>query len=72
MSPRFSFTVSPTFSRLLVGAALVLGAFAAQTQAIQDKMKEKSKPVIEKYTKVFGEPLVNELYAALDKARAQK
>jgi tripartite ATP-independent transporter DctP family solute receptor len=36
------------------------------------KMKEKAKPVVEKHTKLIGEPLVKELYAAVDKARAQK
>jgi tripartite ATP-independent transporter DctP family solute receptor len=34
------------------------------------KMKEKAQPVVDKYTKQIGEPLVNELYAAVDKARA--
>jgi tripartite ATP-independent transporter DctP family solute receptor len=36
------------------------------------KMREKSKPVVEKYTQLLGEPLVKELYAEVDKARAQK
>ncbi len=36
------------------------------------KMKEKAKPVVEKHTKLIGEPLVKELYAAVEKARAQK
>lgn len=36
------------------------------------KMREKSKPVVEKHTRLIGEPLVKELYAAVDKARAQK
>jgi TRAP-type transport system periplasmic protein len=36
------------------------------------KMKEKAKPVVEKHTKLLGEPLVKELYAAVDKARAAK
>ena len=34
------------------------------------KMKEKAKPVVEKYTRIVGEPLVREMYAAVDKARA--
>ncbi len=34
------------------------------------KIKEKAQPVVDKYTKQIGEPLVNELYAAVDKARA--
>ena len=34
------------------------------------KMKEKAKPVVEKYTKIVGEPLVKEMLAAVDKARA--
>jgi tripartite ATP-independent transporter DctP family solute receptor len=36
------------------------------------KLQEKSKPVIEKYKKVFGETLVNELYAEIAKARSGK
>jgi TRAP-type transport system periplasmic protein len=36
------------------------------------KMKEKAKPVVEKHTKLIGEPLVKELYAAVEKAHAQK
>jgi tripartite ATP-independent transporter DctP family solute receptor len=36
------------------------------------KLQEKSKPVIEKYTKQFGEPLVKELYAEIAKARGGK
>jgi hypothetical protein len=35
-------------------------------------MKEKSKPVIEKFTKVCGEPLVKEMYAEIDKASRGK
>ena len=34
------------------------------------KIKEKAQPVVDKYTRQIGEPLVNELYAAVDKARA--
>jgi tripartite ATP-independent transporter DctP family solute receptor len=36
------------------------------------KMKEKAKPVVAKHTQLIGEPLVKELYAAVDKARAGK
>jgi TRAP-type transport system periplasmic protein len=36
------------------------------------KMKERAKPVVEKYTKLYGEPLVKELYAEVAKARAAK
>jgi len=36
------------------------------------KMQEKSKPVVEKYTKVFGEPFVKEMYAEIAKARGSK
>jgi TRAP-type transport system periplasmic protein len=36
------------------------------------KMKEKAKPVVEKHTKLIGEPLVKELYAAVEKAHTQK
>ena len=36
------------------------------------KLQEKSKPVIDKYTKQFGEPLVKELYAEIAKARGSK
>ncbi len=36
------------------------------------KMKEKAKPVVAKYTQIIGEPLVNELHAAVDKAHAGK
>jgi len=35
-------------------------------------MKDKEKPVVETYTKLLGEPTVKEVYAAVDKARAQK
>ena len=35
------------------------------------KLRERSKPVIEKYTKELG-PIVQEMYAAVDKARATK
>lgn len=36
------------------------------------KMKEKAKPVIEKFTKVYGEPLVKEMYAEIEKANKGK
>lgn len=36
------------------------------------RMREKTKPVVDKYTKEVGEPLVNELYAEIDKVRKQK
>ncbi len=36
------------------------------------KMKEKARPVVEKYTRIIGEPLVKELFAEIDKARAAK
>ena len=36
------------------------------------RMREKTKPVADKYTKEVGEPLVNELYAEIDKVRKQK
>ena len=36
------------------------------------KMQEKAKPVIEKYTKTFGEPFIKELYAEIAKARGAK
>ena len=36
------------------------------------KMQEKSKPVIEKYTKTFGEPFVKEMYAEIAKVRGGK
>jgi tripartite ATP-independent transporter DctP family solute receptor len=32
------------------------------------KMKEKSKPIIEKYSKVYGEQTAKEMYAEIDKA----
>lgn len=35
------------------------------------KMRERAKPVIEKYTKELG-PVVQEMYAAVDKVRAAK
>ncbi|PXW98699.1 tripartite ATP-independent transporter DctP family solute receptor [Sphaerotilus hippei] len=35
------------------------------------KLRERSKPVLEKYTKELG-PIVQEMYAAVDKARAAK
>jgi tripartite ATP-independent transporter DctP family solute receptor len=35
------------------------------------KLRERAKPVIEKYTKELG-PIVQEMYAAVDKARAAK
>jgi tripartite ATP-independent transporter DctP family solute receptor len=36
------------------------------------RMREKVKPVIDKYTKEVGEPLVKELYAEIDKVRKAK
>jgi tripartite ATP-independent transporter DctP family solute receptor len=36
------------------------------------KMREKTKPVIDKYTKEVGEPLVKEVYAEIEKARGGK
>jgi TRAP-type transport system periplasmic protein len=36
------------------------------------KMKEKAKPVIDKFTRVFGEPLVQEMYAQIEKASKAK
>ena len=41
-------------------------------EAERTKMKERTKGVVEKYTKIVGEPLVKEMYAELDKARAKK
>jgi TRAP-type C4-dicarboxylate transport system substrate-binding protein len=35
------------------------------------KLRERSKPVIEKYTTELG-PIVSEMYAAVDKARKAK
>jgi TRAP-type transport system periplasmic protein len=37
--------------------------------AERERMKEKAKPVIDKYSKDIGEPLVKEVYAEIDKAR---
>jgi tripartite ATP-independent transporter DctP family solute receptor len=37
-----------------------------------DKMREKAKPVVAKYTKEFGEPLVAEVNAELEKVRGKK
>jgi TRAP-type C4-dicarboxylate transport system substrate-binding protein len=36
------------------------------------KIKDKDKPVVEKYTKLLGATLVKEVYAPVDKTRAQK
>ena len=36
------------------------------------RMREKVKPVVDKYAAQVGEPLLKEFYAELDKARAQK
>lgn len=36
------------------------------------RMKEKSKPIIEKYSKQFGEQTAKEMYAEIDKASKQK
>ena len=36
------------------------------------RMREKVKPVTEKYAGQVGEPLVKEFYAELDRARQQK
>ena len=36
------------------------------------KMKAKAQPVVDKYTKTLGEPLVKEMYAAVEKASAAK
>jgi len=33
------------------------------------KLREKSKPIIDKYRKEIGEELVSELYAQIEKAR---
>jgi TRAP-type transport system periplasmic protein len=35
-------------------------------------MKEKAKPVIDKYSKQLGEDLVKEMYAQVEKARGGK
>jgi TRAP-type transport system periplasmic protein len=37
-----------------------------------DRMRDKVKPVVDKYSAQIGEPLVKEFYAELDKARKQK
>ena len=34
------------------------------------KMRERAKPVIDKFTRELGEPLVKEVYAAVEKVRA--
>lgn len=39
--------------------------------AERERMKEKAKPVIDKYSKDIGEPLVKEVYAEIDKARGK-
>ena len=36
------------------------------------RMRDKVKPVIDKYTAQVGEPLVKEFYSELDKAKARK
>jgi len=36
------------------------------------RMRDKVKPVVDKYTAQIGEPLVKEFFAELEKARAQK
>ena len=36
------------------------------------RMREKVKPVIDKYSAQIGEPLVKEFFAELEKARKQK
>jgi hypothetical protein len=36
------------------------------------RMAEKVKPVVDKYTKEVGEPLVKEIYAEIGKVRGQK
>ena len=36
------------------------------------KMKDKAKPLVDKYTKELGEPLVREMYAEIAKARGGK
>ncbi len=41
-------------------------------QAELAKMQEKAKPVVEKFTKTFGEPFVKEMYAEIAKARGGK
>ena len=38
----------------------------------RDRMREKLKPVTDKYTKVVGEALVKELHAEIDKVRSSK
>ena len=36
------------------------------------KMKEKSKPIIEKYSKQYGEQTAKEMYAEIEKASKAK
>ena len=38
----------------------------------QAKMRDKTKPVVEKYTKLLGEDLVKQAYAEIEKAKKQK
>ncbi len=53
----------------LKAKGMVINELSAAERA---KMKERAKPVVEKYTRIVGEPLVKELYAAVEKARAGK
>jgi hypothetical protein len=36
------------------------------------KLREKAKPIVQKYTKDLGEEFVTELYAEIEKVRARK
>ncbi len=42
------------------------------SEAERERMREKVKPVTEKYEKEVGESLVKELYAEIAKVRGQK
>jgi len=55
--------------QFLVKSGMQINDIAPQEIA---RMRDKVKPVIDKYSAQIGEPLVKEFYAELDKARKQK
>jgi tripartite ATP-independent transporter DctP family solute receptor len=55
--------------QFLVKSGMQINDIAPQEIA---RMRDKVKPVVDKYSAQIGEPLVKEFYAELDKARKQK
>lgn len=53
----------------VIKSGMVVHTLPAEEMA---KLRERAKPVVAKYTKELGEPLVQEVMAAVEKARAEK